>query len=417
MLPIISRGHTESGFYAHAVMSQMPQRQLERLPGNMPTREARYVCLVPVRDYHRMLRSFARDHKEWHYSDLEPEILGDVRAGRAVIMLDLCNEGPSYAPQIFDELYDWIEAEALPAGRVVWLAQNRYMAEAARLHAGMRSNLVRFEYFDFFVRVMAWLFSPYAAEPLLGRDVDAMVERLLSPATRDRLLLCLNATPRLHRVLTVAALHHNRLIDGCLVSFPGLQYVKEGASIDNVTQFVEHSPVLHYLRPDLEAVRGWENLQVDSFEEKGNALFAKIDPRPYERTFFSLVTESDFSDGTIDRVSEKIAKAFCMGHPALLVGNPASIKFMTELGFQDWDGVLDRSVETISSPAERFQAVMEDVKRQTARIVEDKIAWMNATREVSAFNLRHAMTGGMFDAYVAKYDRPLVERLQALIAG
>ena len=50
-------------------------------------------------------------------------------------MLDLTNEGPAYASEIFNELYAWIEAEQLPPGRVIWLAQNRRMAEDARAQA------------------------------------------------------------------------------------------------------------------------------------------------------------------------------------------------------------------------------------------------------------------------------------------
>lgn len=290
------------------------------------------------------------------------------------------------------------------------------MEAKAREHVGERASLVRYEFFDFFVRAMAWLFAPVSHQPVLGLDPDAAVARLVTNAVKDRLLLCLNATPRLHRVLAVAALHHHQLVEGSLVSFPGLQYVKEGASIDAVIHFVDRNPVLHYLRPWLEYVRTMADLRVDHFEEKGNALFAKIDVEPYVRSYFSLVTESDFSDGLIDRISEKVAKSFCMGHPTLVVGNPDTIKFATELGFQDWPG-LDRSIERINNPAERFEAVMRDVLRQTLKISTNPAGWREAMREVSAFNIRHAVSGGMLSAYAATYDKPLVERLQAMVQG
>jgi hypothetical protein len=417
MLPVIHRGHEQGGFLLHGLLSQTRTHLVRRLPGNARSDDARYACIVPVRDYHRMASATVRPQGGWHYSDLEPEILADIRAGRAVVVLDLTNEGPAYVPRIFDELYKWVDDNALPAGRVVWLAQNRAMAEKARAHAGMRSNLVRFEYHDFFVRAMAWLFSGYCEDPLLGRDADRMSARLLDAARKDKLLLCLNATPRLHRVLSVAALLHNNLIEESLVSFAGLQYVKEGDSIAAVTQFVDANPRLQYLRPALEQVQGMADLRVDSFDEKGNALFAKVDPAPYERSFFSLVTESDFSDGMIDRVSEKIAKAYAMGHPSLVMGNPGSVKFMTELGFRDWNDVLDRSGEAQSDPAARFEMVFREVLRQAAQARANPQAWVDSVREVADYNIRHAMGGGMFDAYVAKYDAPLVARLKALVSA
>eukprot|EP01035_Chromulina_nebulosa_P003413 gene3413-4651_t len=41
----------------------------------------------------------SRRHNGWHYADgIEPEILADMRAGRAVLVFDLSNEGPAYDP-------------------------------------------------------------------------------------------------------------------------------------------------------------------------------------------------------------------------------------------------------------------------------------------------------------------------------
>jgi hypothetical protein len=157
-------------------------------------------------------------------------------------------------------------------------------------------------------------------------------------------------------------------------------------------------------------------LNVDSFEEKGNALVNKIDPTPYERSFISLVTETDFSDGLIDRVTEKIAKAYCMGHPTLVLGNPYSVNFMTTLGFQDWNDVLDRSAEAMLDPAHRFEMVMHEVLRQAARIRSNPEAWLGSVREVGAYNIRHAVSGKFLGDCIIHMDRPLVDQLAKLIA-
>ena len=107
-----------------------------------------------------MALAVARKRSEWHYTDLEPGILSDVRAGRAVLVFDLSNEGPGYSPRIFEELLCWIEANGIPPGRCIWLAQNRTIADAALSEAGVRSTLITFEYYDyFFVKAMAKLFS------------------------------------------------------------------------------------------------------------------------------------------------------------------------------------------------------------------------------------------------------------------
>ncbi len=415
LLPVIFRGHHEAGFFAHALGLSAERSPLTVLPGNERTAEARYACLIAVQDFYRM-RAAVKDAGEWHYSLIEPAIFADVRAGRAVLVFDLCNEGPAYDPGIFSELYAWIETQRLPAGRCVWLAQNRRIADGARAAAGERAKLIRFEHYDYFVKIMAWIFSPSSPEVAMGVDADAYIGRLFDARGKDRLLLCLNATPRLPRVLTVAALMRHRLLDKSLVSFPGMDYVKSGVSLQEVREFLKATPDLEYLRPCIDAVAQLPPMRVDPFPERGNALVEKIDPRVYERTYFSLVTESDFSDPFIERVTEKTVKAFCMGHPTLVVGNARSIAFMTDLGFQDGGEVFNRAADALSDPSARFNRVVEDVLRQAARIATNRHAWLDRVREVGTHNFRYAVSGEFLAQFVKNCDLPLAARLAALVA-
>ena len=247
MLPFIFRGHQDAGFFAHALGNNEGRQLLQVLPGNQRTSDARYACIVPVRDCWRMSSELAEQHNSWHYSKgLDREIIDDTKAGRALIVFDLSNEGPNYWAAIFDELYGWIEKNSLPPGRVVWLAQNRGIAERARTLSGGRSDLINFEYYDFFLKTIAWDFSPLANAngQIYGNDPETAIRRLLDPALKDSLLLCLNATPRLQRILTVAALLHHDLLDRSQVSFGGFQYGKTGITVEGAIGFVTSHPDL-----------------------------------------------------------------------------------------------------------------------------------------------------------------------------
>jgi hypothetical protein len=416
MLPILFRGHDEPGFFAHAVGMRPGENPLRPLPGNRRTDGARYACLIVVKDYFRM-RASSGDAGGWHYRNIEPEILADVRAGRAVLVFDLSNEGPAYDAALFDELYAWIEANHLPAGRCIWLAQNRLMATAAAAHSGSRSSLVDFEHYDYFVKLMAWMFAQANTGETAGFQLAGYLEGLLDTAHKDKLLLCLNATPRLGRVLTIAALLHQQLLGQCIVSFPGMRYVKSGASLADVFAYLERNPGLEHLRPWVHVVGRMTPLRVDSFQEQGNALVEKIDPGAYRRTYFSLVTESDFAEPSIERVTEKTVKSFCMGHPTLIVGNARSAELMRGYGFQDWTTVLDRTADSTADPAARFSAVMAEVARQRDRIRSDPAAWLGATREVSAHNHRHAVSGDFLRRYIDAFDRRLIDKLTTLVSS
>jgi hypothetical protein len=414
MLPIIFRGHDEAGFFAFCVGLGPGESPLSVLPDNQRTAQARYACLIVVKDYFRMSAE-SRDAGLWHYSHIEPEILGDVRARRAVLVFDLSNEGPPYDAGIFRVLFDWIERNSLPAGRCIWLSQNRMTGAAASADVGRRADLIQFQHYDYFIKRIAWKFSPSGDRGYT--DPRSYLAALLNAASKDRLLLCLNATPRLVRVLALAALHHHQLFDHSLVSFGGMNYVKRGASLPEILKFIDAHSRLEYLRPWVHAVGKMSPLRVDDFPEQGNELVEKIDRRVYERTFFSLVTESDFTEPGIARVTEKTVKAFCMGHPTFILGNPHSVDIMRGLGFEDWSSVFDRTAETIAAPAARFESVFTQVLRQARDIDIDPQAWLDAMRDVSVHNHDYAISGKFLTRYAETVDQPLLARLASLIAG
>jgi hypothetical protein len=416
-IPAIFRGHKDSGFFVRAMGLRNGKNPIKLLAGNLRPEKIPYLCIIVVRDYARMNKAVAQARGDWHYSDLDTEILDDVRRGRCALLFDLSNEGPSYSVNVFSEFYSWIESTALPARKCFWLAQNRAIGGAAKEQHGARADLVNFQSYDYFIKIVAWLFSPANPKRVLGAAAESYIARLIDPDRKDKLLLCLNATARLSRVLTVAALHHHRLLSDSLVSFPGPTYAKRGVPAEEVTRFIDQHSPLDHLRPAVDAVLTMAELRVDSFEEQGNALVTKIDPTPYERTMFSLVTESDFSDGRIQRVTEKVAKAYCMGHPAIVVGNPNSVQFMTDLGFADWSETLDRSVEAVSDPVSRFEMTIQETLRQIAAIRENKTNWLARVAEASAFNVRHAASGNFLESYVRQVDQPLLAQLEAALVG
>jgi hypothetical protein len=361
-----------------------------------------------------MLVARVRQQGGWHYSDLEREIVDDIRLGRAVLLFDLSNEGHAHSHSVFAELFEWIEANSLPEGRVIWLSQNRKIQLDVEEEFHGRTRLVQFINFDFFVRLMAWLFCQKGPNQLLSHEDQ---ENLLSHSADRRLLTCLNATPRLHRVLTVAALRYHNLVENSFVSFPGLNYEKRGAASNQICAFLEKYPQLSYLSKEIDYLAHIPPLKVDLFEEKGNQLVTKIDLSVYKKSFFSVVTETDFGNNRVDRVTEKIAKAYSVGHPVITIGNAHLHRFMLELGFQSWSHLIDETYNSIPDHVERFEAVLAEILRQVEKIRSNPTRWLAEAREVSAFNLQHAGSGRFFECYKDLYDAPLIEYLNTLLSA
>ncbi|MFP3519931.1 hypothetical protein SB766_27495, partial [Pseudomonas sp. SIMBA_077] len=78
---------------------------------------------------------------------------------------------------------------------------------------------------------------------------------------------------------------------------------------------------------------------IDSFQQGGNDLSQNIVPDLFYRSVSSLVTETEFSNGSMKRITEKSIKAYCMGHPAIIFGNPGSLDIIRSFGFQTFDPI------------------------------------------------------------------------------
>jgi tetratricopeptide (TPR) repeat protein len=418
-LKYIFRGHEQAGFFAHALMLGGSRELIEPALDNLPPSDEPYLCLIPVLDVWRMHKGQTASHGVAHYTDaIDQRLHQDLRARRALLVFDLCNEGPeldSQLREIFRQLLDYLDGHSLPAEQIVWLAQNRAFAqEYNNLFGSQRSNHPQFMYYDFFIKMMAWTFAAYGSE-IYGSDPSHFTDRMHAGSSKDKLLLCLNATPRIHRVLTVAELIRQELLADSLVSFPGLEYEKAGNSREDVLAFLEETPELQYLKPTVGHAMTLRGLRVDEFAETGNALFDKVDPQPYLRSFFSIVTESDFTDGRVERITEKSIKAFCLGHPALIVGNPNAISFLTELGFEDWSDVIERGYEAETDPVRRFKRLFDEVGKQVTAIRSTSSLWLNRTRDTGEANIRHATSGRFLARYIERYDRRVIAQMNAAL--
>ena len=390
---------------------------LRLAPGNLPPEE-RYLCIVPVRDGWRVDPALAG---AGHFAAaLEPAVLDDLRAGRALLLLDLCNEGVGYFGNMFDSLHDFAAAHAIAPERMVWVDQNRALERVYRQVRGVQgAAAMRFAQYDFFVKHAAWSFSPACPAPVLGADPEAHAAAMFDAAGKDRLLLCLNATPRRHRVVVLAGLLHLGLFDRSAVSFAGMEMAKDGdgGSEADVLDYLAGMPGLAHLAPACRQVMAMRGLRVDGFAQTGNALFDRIDLLPYRRSYFSLVTETECSAGEIERVTEKAVKAFAIGHPCLVAGNPLALRFLGELGLRDFAPGFDPGYDGERDPGRRIARVLGQAFAQHLAIAADPAAWLGRMRAAGEANIRHASSGGLLAAYMAKHERPLFERLAQWLLG
>ncbi len=415
-IPFVYRGHEDAGFFYHAITIGGREDLIEIVADNRPPSSGGYVCVVPVLDFWRLHPGHCEDAGVAHFATaIEAQILSDARAGRALLLFDLCNEGPPFDSTLFDFVHDYLDSHMIPAGQAVWLAQNRAVERSYRAHyARARDAFVSFEYYDFFVKMIAAKLADESSASLIGNraHLALRIRNGDRVAMKDRIVLCLNATPRPHRVLAIAALIHHKLFEDALVSFPGLNYEKAPTDLNQVLRHLDLHQGLGYLKDSCLAVARMPPLRVDDFTRRGNKLFDLIDPKPYERTFFSLVTETEISDGTVARITEKAIKAYSMGHPCHILGNPRCVEQLSALGFSSFGALMDLAYEQIDDPVERFNALFRSVRQEVASVKDDPSGWHWRMSEIAAANIQHAFSGRFLRRYVTQYDEPTVSALR-----
>lgn len=331
----------------------------------------------------------------------------DLRSGRALLLLDLSNEGHALLPALFDQLHAYVDRWGIPRSNVVFVSQNRLLESQYREVYGEGQDALRFGVFDYFIKRMAAEAETWSDGAPDGSN-DGNADR------PDRTLLCLNATPRPHRVLTLAGLHHYELLEDALVSFPGLRYPKASMESSQMLEYLSSFPELETWRGSLEYVCRMEPRFVDSFSETGNDLWNRIDPTPYARTHFSLVTETEFTDGSVHRITEKTVKALAMGHPVVIVGNPHSVALFKSLGFESCPGVIDDHYDDLADPQARLSVLFEQVRQAVRAVQTDPSAWSNRVDAVCRRNRQHARHG-LKRQYSETVERKLEQELLAYL--
>lgn len=374
----------------------------------LPPPERRYITILQVRDY---LRLHAAHNNGDIFSDLAPNVVQDCIDNRCIIILDLSNEGPAFDKDIFDSLHQQIAARGLSRQNCIFLNQNSWIEREYNETYG--SGGLNFELFDFFVKLIICILDRNIGSKMGDtREIDDhQVD--ISNATKD--FLCLNATPRWNRILMYRYLVKKGYDSRGLISFHGANINNpKASSID-----LRYIPaVIPHCFPDLlHGLDTWmpdTPVRFDSNPNRGNELAQSLESWAYRETLYSVVTETDFFEANIERVTEKALKAAGLGHPFIIAGAPRSVSWLSELGFETFTGTIDQGYDRESDPANRLRAIFMEIDRQQLAVAKNRDLWIAETRESATFNFDHARKN-LLPRYQRLREDPLLARMRRFL--
>ena len=283
-----------------------------------------------------------------------------VDSGKCTLLIDFSNEAASigFVERVSQLLCACGIADT---STVILISQNRLLSEST-LSCALTHMCA-----DAFV-VSAWL---ECKRLLLQTPLE---EWLDYKSNYQHDLLCLNATPRWHRLYVLLKLIEVGLVkptsaELCnnshyipFISFPGLSYGKGGTLDQNefcsILSGINQSHLLAYLDELLKVCP----LKVDDFNATGNQLASMIDIRPYLSTKISVVTETAL-DSSTHRITEKTMKALALGHPFVTIGHPRSLEFVAAFGYAQWDDLIDNDYDSELHWPTKVEKALQSVKQ------------------------------------------------------
>ncbi|MCJ2062109.1 hypothetical protein MKK63_05260 [Methylobacterium sp. J-088] len=365
---------------------------------------ARHVLCLPVLDFVRLGFPEANGRLDL----LTPGDVETLRTGRAALLLDLSNEGPGLHAPTFEALHRNLDGLGIPRDRVVLVSQNHLLRlEYERLHG----EGLRFWTFEFFpLQVALWLDAEAGPRLFPQHPLDRTGYAPFARGAGPARFLCQNAALRWHRVLLYRWFQLNGLDRDGVISFHGIGTDNPKAGgID-----VFHRP------PEIEAAFGplladmatWIPRRAQRIDaDRGTDMVMTLDTRAYADCDLTVISETDFFEPGVERITEKSLKAAATGLPFVMVGAPRAVARLSELGFHTFEDLIDHGYDPISDPIERLPQVFRAIERAWTDCKADRPAWHRRAREQTEANVAHARSG-----LLRQLDRVMVAPLVARLA-
>lgn len=396
MLDCVFFGYERPGFFG-AILNFLASKNFLQLSTKNPVGidqfsrgdDSKYIVLIPV---------LCPNDKRWMSNnpiDFLPEfVISDINKSKSVVLFDYSNESGD-KDILLDVQARLKRRQVKDLTNVIFLSQNRNIMD--------NDFELKFFNFDFFI-----LLSFLSVYFLLTSDYEKELNiAMLRPFPSRKRLLCLNSTPRHHRILAAAQLHFMNIVDNCFFSFQGLKTKK--MSLENISSYSENlnKSSLKYLAPHIEGVLENSPYIVDTKESDGNLLVNTVDTNLYLNSWASLVTESDI-DVANKRITEKTFKAFALGHPSFVLGSPYSLDVVKEYGFTTYSDVFDESYDLECDFSKRFQLLFKSLSFYFEKLMSGDKRTLFTSLEISQLN-RAWIANGFFNEYQKKYIDPIFE--------
>ncbi|MEO0342358.1 MAG: hypothetical protein AAF198_02870 [Pseudomonadota bacterium] len=299
-------------------------------------------------------------------ASLEADVLANLSSGKTKLVLDYSHEGRRVkSGRGFPRIEQQLSEIGLTADCCFVLTQNRSaLASVADKDIGLKVGYAHSHGSTVYLNLKEN--GAFAAH---GTEFGTA---LIDEGLPRKNFISLNRELRAHRALLVARLHENGFLGNLSFSHDQVRFA---FVYDRVTTELTEISTKAKLELNQRMVTDLLNrefvFKIDEPEGNRADNYTAVYDMPVSvlrQSELFIVTETEMSSAALQRITEKTIKAVISGLPFVVFGNPYSIKFLRDLGFNVHDGLVDHGYDVIEDPAMRFEAAWAEVKRLLAQM-------------------------------------------------
>lgn len=311
---------------------------------------------------------------------LEPKFLGDLRKGKAYLLLDQSHEG-YHTDWLFDWFHDACSFYDVNPSRIIYVTGNlavesQYDEYCKLKNISSRMCVVPHIHFEEFIYDSAKKQSAFL--PTVSEHLTYKLEN----ANLIKTYNCFQKRPRPHRIWMFHYLFKNGLLEdgiNSMNSFAEHASYYEGRVMDRDDYKELETYLPMYPRQNLD------NSAKQLFESPMGGKFEKdLYHQESRDSWVSIISEASYAENTCF-ISEKTFKPISTRHPFIMCGNQNSLKYLRELGYKTFDGFIDESYDTMTT-WNRYSAIIKNIRTIKRMTHSQKLEWYESMRDILDHN-------------------------------
>jgi len=209
------------------------------------------------------------------------------------------------------------------------------------------------------------------------------------------------------RVLMLAYLYKNNLLDEFNISFSKTEIDNGGTYTDHARKFFDRLTTENIITDeDLEAIESRLPLILDSNDLTQNLMFDELDTTKqfYDESLVNLIAETNFFTNIV-HLTEKSYKPIMYKQPFIMFGAKGSLNALRKQGFKTFEEYWDESYDDEADDTKRFFKVLDLIKEISGWSAERKLQFSTLVKNTVDFNYTQIQQGHsqLVTNFVEKY--------------